>query len=571
MSLLAVLNSTYDHVVHNKRFDSDSGLPWPLHHAIQAAHVTVSLNENGQFECAEPVGKDDAGTVVPVTDKSIWRAGTGKLPPHPLNDKIRYCAGDYEADSSFDEYFALLQQWVTFDPTNVSLRAVLAYAEQRSLMADLTRMRIKASKDTFIRFRVHGCEDTWVDQNLRASWINFCERQPTVQGRCMVTGTVQSVATVHPKRLRHAGDNTRIISTNDSDLTMLGQQTALIGAAITQKAHSALRWLIGRQSDRRGEEVFLVWHPGNDRVPQLSQNTRQLCGDYGKSLSDRLDHWRSDWRGHWCLQGAERKRLSISDNIYAVGLDALSKGRLSVVFYRQLSKSDYLDRLYDWHIGHAWFQRYSKDCQFEGAPSPADIIEAAYGSDISDKWRKSFIKRILPCIIDHQPLPRDIVQMCALRVSRPSSMPFWTYEKYLGIACSVVRGYYRKEKYQMGLEENRKTRDYLFGRLWAAAESIEQAALSCSCADPRSTNAAELRARFTTRPASTWLIMDRRLAPYRRHLKSAPDEMWRRILGSRERTLEEITIELGELTDARLSPEWLLGYAAQRRAFATPE
>ncbi len=50
-------------------------------------------------------------------------------------------------------------------------------------------------------------------------------------------------------------------------------------------------------------------------------------------------------------------------------------------------------------------------------------------------------------------------------------------EKCLGIACALVRGSRKEEQDEMSLEEQRTTRDYLFGRLLAIAERIEQSAL----------------------------------------------------------------------------------------------
>jgi len=39
------------------------------------------------------------------------------------------------------------------------------------------------------------------------------------------------------------------------------------------------------------------------------------------------------------------------------------------------------------------------------------------------------------------------------------------WEKALTIACALYRKYNQKEKYDMTLELDRKTRDYLYGRL----------------------------------------------------------------------------------------------------------
>ena len=76
----------------------------------------------------------------------------------------------------------------------------------------------------------------------------------------------------------------------------------------------------------------------------------------------------------------------------------------------------------------------------------------------------------------------------------------------------------------MALEENRTSRDYLYGRLLAVAHQEERAALK-EMDQNRETNALRYMQQFALRPASTWkLLYTDKLKPYRRHLKPGLEE-----------------------------------------------
>lgn len=116
----------------------------------------------------------------------------------------------------------------------------------------------------------------------------------------------------------------------------------------------------------------------------------------------------------------------------------------------------------------------------------------------------------------------------------------------------------------MSLEENRNSRDYLFGRLLAIADRIEGRALYVS-GENRDTNAAKLMQRFADRPSSTWRTIELALAPYKARLRAKrPGEL----IGF-EKQLDEVAgkFQTSEfIDDSKLSGEFLLGYHCQRAA-----
>lgn len=116
----------------------------------------------------------------------------------------------------------------------------------------------------------------------------------------------------------------------------------------------------------------------------------------------------------------------------------------------------------------------------------------------------------------------------------------------------------------MALEQDRTSRDYLYGRLLAIAESIEERALHV-VKESRETTAARLMQRFSMRPSSTWRSIELALVPYKAHLRSHRPA----VLIARERFLASVIgmFRTGDFLDDRpLSGEFLLGYHCQRAA-----
>lgn len=118
----------------------------------------------------------------------------------------------------------------------------------------------------------------------------------------------------------------------------------------------------------------------------------------------------------------------------------------------------------------------------------------------------------------------------------------------------------------MSLDTENNSRDYLYGRLLALAERLEEVALNITSPDkPRPTAANRFMQRFADRPYETWLVIYKQLDPYIRQLKS-----------SRPGFLVNISREIDAVMDKfkhdefvnpkALSGEFLLGFHCQRMA-----
>jgi len=426
----------------------------------------------------------------------------------------------------------------------------------------------------------------WEDEAVIASWIKHISTAAQDTDLCMATGESVSIADKHPKFIRCAGDSAKIISSNDTTgFTFRGRftegtQSCTIGAEASQKAHSVLRWLIQRQGkvfyDGKGNpgKTFVAWAASGGNIPDPLRGTDEILdddtdedqetggGDVGQDYAVRLSKKIAGYRAN----------IKNTENIVVIGLDSASPGRMSILFYREIAGSEFLDRVERWHSDFAWCQNYGKSketgkrLRFVGAPSPADIAWAAYYANchIDEKLIAATVERILPCIVDSARFPHDLLHAAIHRVNNRAGLANWEWEKALGIACALYKGTHQEENYKMSLEEERTTRDYLYGRLLAVADRVELTALGIA-KEQRETNAARLMSRFADRPFSTWKTIE--LGLHRSYFARVSGKYPGLSAGYQELidTIHALFNETDYVDDRRLSGEYLLGYHCQRR------
>ncbi len=603
------LIETYDQCISDPRTRSESTPLVPICHTINNAQITVTLSEDGEFISAYAVPKEDQRTIIPCTESSAGR--TSGPSPHPLDDKLIYLVEDFQmiagepVSNSFKPshrmYMEQLRDWMSHDPANIKLASICKYLEGGTLVQDLVLAGILAvgedgvllkkaespesplfsiskipneQSEAFIRWSVvtdDPCINTWEDESMISSWISFVRSKMEDVGLCYVTGEMVPLAQNHPSKIRSTGDGAKIISSNDTTyFTFRGRfetsdQAYGIGFEATQKMHSALRWLIGRQGYCNGDLCIVAWTNAGDVVPSpVSDPMEQLGSD-----DDSNEAWTNTdaaLRIRTMLRGYNSRILD--RNVAIMGLDSAmgAKGRLAVIFFREQLGEDFVERLETWHGSCAWIHRYgsvkgddgkNKHITFIGAPSPKDIAQSAYGRRADEKIVSTVLKRIVPCILDGDRIPFDIMESVVRRASNPVSMDKWEWEKTLSIACSVFKQY-SGGKYELTLEKDRRSRDYLYGRLLAVADLMEGAALK-DAGENRQTTAMRMMQRFSEMPYSTWRDIELALVPYAARLGSKA--------GYYEMKIAEI-MDMFEGDDFRdnskLSGEFLLAYHCQR-------
>ncbi len=621
MSWMQKLYETYERCA-GKEPDGSEPL-MPISHTRQQAQIEVVLDASGGFRRASAItDKEKSNTLIPCTEDSGGRSGK-KPVNHPLCDKLQYVAGDFlryggEVTSGFagnpeqphNEFLAGLRKWAASEHNHLKVEAVLRYVERGRVVEDLVNAHVlpvdaegkllkkwegnkekapaifgviqnaQYPEDAFVRWQVEArpgeaAAGTWQDESLVSSWIAYYGSSQTQRGCCMVTGREAVLAGQHPAKLRHGADKAKLISSNDtSGYTFRGRlaepdQVASVAFEVSQKAHNALRWLIDRQAYRSGDQAVVAWAVSGAPLPNWFDNTAELLGIGPETVSrdEQADTAEAFGRQLARAIAGYGSRLEPGDDIIIMGLDSATPGRMSITFYRELKGSEFLHRVETWHQRLAWPQTFRKDLKFVGCASPKDIAEAAYGRRLDERLRKSTVERLLPCIADARPIPPDLIFSAVRRASNRAGFEnYWEWQKCLGIACSLFKGHHTERNYEMALEHDRKSRDYLYGRLLAVAENVEGYALSVG-KEKRDTTAARYMQRFADRPASTWRGIELALRPYMSRLRQG--EKTGGFLYKRERLLDEIINSFqGEQfnSDEKLTGEFLLGYHCQRQA-----
>jgi len=448
----------------------------------------------------------------------------------------------------------------------------------------------KNQAKVFIRWKVESdsslCSETWKDQTLFEKWAEYSGSLDSTKGFCYVTGEKEiDIAQKHPAKLRSGKDGAKLISSNDTNgFTFLGRfqsvnEAASVASVVTQKAHSALRWIIGRkQAFRSGNQVFVSWATTGKPIPNPCANSWDFLGDDFQT-NETLTTQTGDVGQSFALRfnrklAGYKAAITDTEDIVVMGLDSATPGRMAITFYRELTGSEFLERIEKWHSDFSWFQNYGRDKDdkkkivlFQGAPAPRDIAWCAYGSKVEGKngikLLNATVERLLPSIIDGRPVPRDLVEQCVRRSSNRTGLEPWEFEKCLGITCALYKGFHNERGYIMALEEERNSRDYLYGRLLAVAEKIESMALYFAN-EKRDTIAARLMQKFSDRPYSTWRTIETSLTPYKSRINAKAPGLLVGYIGLIDTICCQFqTDEFKQ--DCRLSGEFLLAYHCQRK------
>lgn len=585
----------------------------PLYHKLQNSHIEVILDRDANFIDANLiVDKNDQEIIIPCTEKSSAR--TNGEEPHPLCDKIQYCAKDYLGEKKYYlSYSSLLQSWANSNFSHPMVKIVSKYINQGTLYYDIIGTKKQFGKpdddlaDLLIRWKVEviGENETrcWKNKDIFHSWQLYSESQASINDICMVTGDSKAIAINHPNRIRNSGDSARLISSNDkSEFTFLGRfklnevfingkkvkiaiQSASVSVEVSQKAHSALLWLIDRQSFRNGDQIIVSWAVSGQETPDLLVDSLSLFDETDEEKIIEVTQLSYTDAGQTFARKLTKKiagyksELKDVTKIVVMGLDSAGPGRLSITYYRELSNSEFLEKIEKWHTQMAWFfleffqNKTDKKKKHSGymviAPAPRTIAEACYGKRLDDKLKKSTVERLLPCIVDGRQIPTDLVDSAVNRASNKIGIEHWEWERTLSVACALYRCHSirnstnsTKNQYTMALETERTDRDYLYGRLLAVAEYLEEKALYLA-GENRITNAARLMQRFSDQPFQTWLTIENGLDSYKTRLQSKrPNKLFflKNLMGEIHSKFLPGDYE----KEGRLTGLYLLGYHCQR-------
>lgn len=607
--------------------DGDTAVLLPVSHSTANAQIEVTLSEDGIFQAAKKIeDKKDAVTIIPVTENSGSRS-SGITPHPLADKLIYLAGdyGNYvpekaeKASKSYAAYLEQLKIWAEGNHSHPAVRAIYTYLQKGCLIQDLLKASVlnleeqtgKLGKekicevvqsDCMVRFRVYQSnpnsrDETWLDSTLYESWIAQNEEQNAsqqVQQLCYATGKVTECSYKHPNKIRNAGDKAKLFSANDENgFSYRGrfqnkEQAISIGYDFSQKMHNALRWMIQRQGNPIGKTMMLLaWESDLKKLPSITNSSAGIFSDFEEAFGETFDFnlfddQTSDFKPESSQENTftsyrsyfkdvlfeYESKLEPLSNVTVMVLDSATTGRLSMTMYTQMEHSVFFERLQAWHEQTAWrYWRKKKLSIFSF--SLYDIANCAYGTEqanvlkCDDKLKSFVVNRLLPCVLEKQAFPMDLLQALCDRAAYPQAYEQkYNWDLVVACACGMLRKKICEQKGEcnMELDETCTRRDYLYGRLLAVAEVAESVALNKKEGnDTRITNARRYFTAFVNQPYRTWNVIRQRLEPYLSGMPKTRRNYYCTMI-------DEITSQFDHtafMDNSKLEPEYLHAYSCQ--------
>lgn len=548
MSFFTELIDIYNDNI-GKTDHKEDGIPSlvPVAHYVVKAELQIDLNSEGKFLGADVLKKEE--TIVPYTGPK-----TVANDPWPIDDKLQIIAGDYlkwheslpdksvpaisdknkkKLKKCHERYIKLLKAFIDFvqnghyaDYLTEELQAIYNYVSSQNIIQDLTKEKISINPDgkAWVRFHVRGSQEHWHDEKMFKAWADFDENQKKLGVDYISGNNAVPIEAKHPNKILKSEAKAKLISSNDtSNFTFRGrftsaEEAATIGYESSNKAHSALRWLIERQGVLVDSRWFLVWTPKFippkgllDEIPlalAIAQEVRERPTT-GKQLSLAFKNK--------LLNG---KNVDLNSNFYILELDNATQARIDVVYYQTMDMNLYLDKLNAWYektyIAHP---NGKYPFSFPRLREIAGLVHRE--KDITNtkkKVIKSTVSDLVSLLLGNQTIPRKILISLYNLAIRP--LGFSTDEKYatwnrvLEVSASMFR--VNDPVLRPALQDDLFDRGYLFGRLLAVAHETELDALreKGRHTENHFTNAQRYMAKMPSDPIGVWNIVYSRLEPY---------------------------------------------------------
>ena len=595
----------------------DSGL-LPLFHTNKSAQIELVIDERGNFRGANALNKDNAATIIPVTEKSAGRTSS-TIAPHPFVDELAYIAGDFfnyvsgndKNKKKYQSYCKQLKSWVDSEYTHDAVSAVYKYLSKAVLIEDLVKSDILQldtatgalhPKEKLTTTKLEKCSvrfvvqyddisresRTWLDSSLYDSFISFYAAQIGNEELCYATGKILPVTYNHPKNIISTEANAKLISANDSNgFTYLGrfatkEEAFVVSYDFSQKMHNALKWLIREQGHSFGSLTLVTWASALEKLPdELGKPIEREWND------EEVYHSFPDYKSRLnkYIMGFKQE-FRDTTKVMIMALDAATTGRLSIALYDELQGSIFLDNLEKWHENSAWL-RFRKGQNTVCSFSLYEIVRAAYGFEqngkteyeedserdtiqrkkgkakqvkvleCDEKLERDQILRLLPCVMNGRDLPYDLVQALYYKASNPLAYERNEKNDNHRKVMEVVCGMYRawkKGAISMAYDSTETDRSYLYGCLLAIADKAESDTYDEKDKKNRLTNARRYWANFAQYPYRVWQNIEERLRPY------LDRHEYRTLVEKQmEEIMDKFTPEAFK-NNSHLEPMYLLGY-----------
>ncbi len=632
MNLMNALLETYDFALENGLVDNhelaEKGqVLLPVYHSNRRSNgndiFEIRLDENSNAIGGRFLDKDEI-IVFPITEDSITRSGS-KIAPHAICDELSYLSEEIDPKKN-KEYLQGIDELLDFekDYNNENFRVIGEYIKKQTILEDVIRFfvggasygiddkfnleyevedkgkvkrqSIKLGK-IFITFKIEkllaGDIPLTRDIGLHKFYIDYIgdKNGSTKELRyCNITGEL------HYCIERHRGiiGNAKLISISNKKETYYGrfkkgEHIYNISYEASQKVHNMLKYLIDSYDHKRyiGGGAYIVNWLSHD----LDKGSIGLISDLDDEddleevTMSQLGGKVSTKMGKYFL--GDDGEFNTEGDFYILIIEKISNGRVSVKYFRRLSRSEAYDRVMAWYESVKW-NFYNKD----KSPSIYQIVNFIYGQENSKGYlscenkelMRSSIERLVPCIIDSRKIPRDMSRAAFYKLSNKHSYKK-TWNTALNIGCSLIKKH--KNDYENYVIDHNKisevkqlkeSKSFYYGKLMAIYEKIELDATKTRAnegggknrkKDYRITNSDRLWNSMIRTPERTRFILESKIKPYMNMLKKNNPGTYVFF----DKLITEITLELLKLdgdnkeSKGSLNEDFILGYYYQKNEF----
>lgn len=612
MAWMQKLCEVYDHAIAKPAAEGKKPL-LPVGQIFKKIKYQVTLSAGGEFLEAKEIPEEDQLSAVPTTPQAEARTST-ECAPFPLAEQCKYlfCMAGKE-NARFDRYLSQLKAWSESEHAPQCLRTLVTYLEKRTLYQDILKSGVKlkfhkdeqtqdgagADSGSFLCFAVNdapGETRLWKREDVHSSWTHYRNDHGGNPTLCYVTGEKFPVLESYPK----VEGNAKLISAKDAEFRFQyrgrftdAKQVTAISSLASAKAHNALRWLVERQGTKKYGMTAVAWDTdgGIIQVPgtidygdenEAEQEPDTFVG-YGIALRDaRTGHGNELLRFQQEPPAAAQERMK---DVCILCMENATTGRISITYYQEIQGNDYVQRLSSWYAACKWPR--PRKGQPDQAPTIRQIGDAVLGpnqvgaalgdfqcSKAATKLMRELNLRIIMCIAEGVALPEPYVRQAFRRAVAPLSFTdgkgSWQKQQWLeclATTCALIR----KRKMDLGIPEEQvrpalnasiTDRSYLYGRLAAVADVLEQRAAGIDGRGPgdkQPTNALRMMTQFVQRPYETWAKLHEKLLP---SIMRLSDEQYQRRIGE----IEALFTKDDRADHRALSELFLIGYYAQQQA-----
>lgn len=595
----------------------------PFGFVIKKIKYHIVLTQNGQFVSSnELMGKEQLQEI-PSTPMAESRTG-GNGTPFPLVEQLQYLVYEKENLQRFSQYIQQLKAWCEQPDAPECLRAVYTYLDGHTLLHDLEsqpNLKLKYYKDVekregvgadakamvcfSVQMQDNSSDDLWLRADVKQSWRRYLASiLPGDKAFCYVEGKTLPILVSHPK----LQGNAKLISAKDDQFLFQykgrfvdDHSAALVSFDASIRAHNTLTWLLARQGMQKYGKMWVLWNTNGAKmkVPidgkssifeEEEEEEKEKEDGVSKPVIDTFASYAKEvntaaqgYGGR--LRAYDPKR---TNSVVLLGLEAASDGRMSINYYRECSGDEYIERLEDWYKDCCWWRYGQKMGTKEIAtPNPDSIAIAVMGADAvnlakSDrKQKKSHTKlisrlhaEILSCIVDKQLLPLWAVRSAFYRACAPLAFTGgkgrrWArsaWEGSVDTTCAMISCFQKRrrgeycEVFTPELQANSTKADYLYGRLLAVADFIEEKSKEGGRDYP--TNAVRFMRQFMQDPFETWPKIHEKLM-----LNLGGGELDQERFRALLQEIEGLFSAQDRYERRELSLEFLQGFSSQRQSF----